>query len=101
MFFEILFSKFDFQQTDNKTNEIYLLGNFNVNLLQNGKFIVKENQSYELKNSMSALINKYKDFCQTFSLTEIIKKPTQITCSISSLLDHNLTNSSEKNLRKG
>ena len=36
----------DFQQIDSKTNEIYLLGDFNINLLQNGKFILKENQSY-------------------------------------------------------
>ena len=26
------------------TNEIYLLGDTNINLLQNGKFILKENQ---------------------------------------------------------
>ena len=35
-----LFSN-DFQQIDSKTNEIYLLGDFNINLLQNGKFILK------------------------------------------------------------
>ena len=44
----------------------------------------------------SALVNKYKEFCQTFSLTEIIKEPTRITYSTSTLLDHILTNSSEK-----
>ena len=48
----------DFQQIDSKTNEIYLLGDFNINLLQNGKFILKENQLYKLKNSSSALVNK-------------------------------------------
>ena len=86
----------EFQQIDRKTNEIYLLGDFNINLLQNGKFILKENRSYKLKRSISALVNKYKEFCQTFSLTEIIKEPTRITCSTSTLLDHILTNSSEK-----
>ena len=50
---------------------------------------------------MSALVNEYKDFCQTFSLTDIIKEPNRITCSTSSLLDHILTNSSEKNSQKG
>ena len=44
----------------------------------------------------SALVNKYKEFCQTFSLTEINKEPTRITYSISTLLDHILANSSEK-----
>ena len=86
----------EFQQFDSKTNEIYLLGDFNINLLQNGKFILKENQSYKLKSSSSALVNKYKEFFQTFSLTEIIKEPTRITCFTSTLLDHSLTNSSEK-----
>ena len=91
----------DFQQIDSKTNEIYLLGDFNINLLQNGKFILKENQSYKLKSSSSALVNNYKEFCQKFSLTEIIKEPTRITCSTSTLLDPILTNSSEKVSQKG
>ena len=60
----------EFQQTDSKTNEIYLLGDFNINLLQNGKFILKENQSYKLKSSSSVLVNKYNKFWQTFSLTD-------------------------------
>ena len=60
-------------QIDSKTNENYLLGDFNINLFQNGKFIFKENQSYKLKSSSSALVNKYKEFSQTFSLTEIIR----------------------------
>ena len=60
----------DFQQIDSKTHEIYLLGDFNVNLLQNGKFILKENKSYKLKSSSSVLVNKYNEFCQTFSLTD-------------------------------
>ena len=86
----------DFQKIDIKTNKIYLLGDFNINLLQNGKFILKENQSYKLKSSSSALVNNYKEFCQKFSLTEIIKEPARITCSTSTLLDHIFTSSSEK-----
>ena len=34
-------------------------------------------------------------------MTEIIKEPTRITCSTSTLLDHILTNSSEKVSQKG
>ena len=91
----------EFQKIDGKTNEIYFLGEFNINLLQNGKFVLKENQSHKLKSSSSALVNKYKEFCQTFSLTEIIKEPTRITCSTSTMLDHILTNSSERVSQKG
>ena len=86
----------DFQQIDSKTNEIYHLGDFNINLLQNEKFILKENQSHKLENSSSVLVSKYKEFCQTFSSTEIIKEPTRITGSTSTLLDHIFNNSSEK-----
>ena len=84
-----------------QNNEIYLLGDFNINLPQNGKFILKENQSYKFKNSSSALVNKYKEFCQTFSLIEIITELTRITCSTSILLDNILTNSAEKVPQKG
>ena len=86
----------EFQHIDSKTNEIYVLGDFNNNLLENGKFILKENQSNKLKRSSSASVNKYKEFFQAFSLTEIIKDPTRITCLTSTLFDHILTNSSEK-----
>ena len=91
----------DIQQIDNKINEIYLLGDFNINLLQNGKFILKEDQLYRLKSSSSALVNNYKEFCQKFSLTKIIKETIRITCSTSTLLDHILTDSSEKVSQKG
>ena len=91
----------DFQQIDSKTNAICLLGDFNINLLQNGRFLLKENQSYKLKSSSSVLVNKYKEFCQKFSLTEIIKEPTRITCSTSTLCDHIFTNSAEKASQKG
>ena len=63
--------------------------------------MLKENQSYNLKSSSSALANKYKEFCQAFSLNGIIKNPTRITCSTSTLFDHILTNSSEKVFQKG
>ena len=90
-FLEILSN--DFTKVDIRKKEIYILGDFNINLLQNGKFILKENQSNIFKIDTTPLINKYKEFCQTFSLTEIVKDPTRITCSTSSLLDHILTNS--------
>ena len=77
------------------------LGNFNINSLHYRKFILEESQSYKLKNCSSVLVNKYKKFCQTFPLTEIIKDPTRIACSTSTLLDHSLTKSSERFSQKG
>ena len=92
-FFDIFLN--NFQQIDSKTSENYLLGDFNINLLRNGKLILKQNQSYKLKNSSSASVNQSKELCQTFWLTEIMREPTRITCSTSKLLDHILTDSFE------
>ena len=90
-----------FQQIDLNKKEIYLLGDFNINLFQNGKFLLKENQSNQVKDPTSSLISKYKKFCQSFFLTEIIKEPTRTTCNTASLLDHILTNCAEKVSQKG
>ena len=81
-----------FQQIDLNKKEINLLGDFNTNLFQNGKFLLKENQSNQVKDPTSSLISKYKEFCQSFFLTEIIKEPTRTTCNTASLLDHIFTN---------
>ena len=55
-------------------NEVYSLGDFNVNLLLNDKFILKENQSLDFRNLSSPLVSKYKELYQTFSLKEIIQE---------------------------
>ena len=82
-------------------NEVYFLGDFNVNLLLNDKFILKENQSLDVRNLSSPLVSKYKELCQTFSLKEIIQEPTRVTSNTSSLLDHILTNAGWKISQKG
>ena len=87
----------DLKQIDFNKNEVYILGDFNINLLQNHNFVLKENRSVHLRNSYSPFITKYKEMCQQFSLTEIIWDPTRITSTSSSLLDHILTNA-EKNI---
>ena len=47
------------------------------------------------------LIDKYQEFCQIFSLTQLITCPTHVICNTSSLIDHTLTNSAEKILKSG
>ena len=42
------------------------------------------------------MVSKYKEFCQEFSFTQIIRSPTRISSNSSSLLDHILTNSNTK-----
>ena len=67
-------------------------------------FLIKRLQVVVLKSvkdPTSSLIRKYKEFCQSFFLTEIIKEPTRTTCNTASLLDHILTNCAEKVCQKG
>ena len=91
----------DLKLIDFTKSEVYFLADFNINLLQNNKFVLKENQPLDGKNLNSPLLPKYKELCQTFSLKEIIQKPTRVTSSTSSLLDHILTNSGWKVSQKG
>ena len=66
-----------------------------------GNLFTKKNQSYELLNPISTLVSKSQEFCQTSLLSDAAKKSTQKLCSISSLLDHILTNPSKKISQKG
>ena len=91
----------DLRQIDFKRFEAYFLGDFNINLLLNDKFVLKENQSVTFRNFNSPFVSKYKELCQTFSLKEIIHEPTRVTSTTSSLLDHILTNAGWKISQKG
>ena len=85
----------------NLYNEIFLLGDFNINLLHNGKYILKENQAIQNRIPSTSLVSHYKLFCQIYSLEQIIKHETRTTCSSSTLIDHILTNFREKNSQIG
>ena len=85
----------------NLDNEIFLLGDFNINLLDNGKYILKENQAMQNHIPSTSLVSQYKLFCQRYSLEQIIKHATRTTCSSSTLIDHILTNSREKISQSG
>ena len=91
----------DLNLIDFKKFEVYFLGDFNINLLLNNKFLLKERQPFDVRNLSSPLLSKYKELCQTFSLKEIIQEPTRVTSSTSSLLDHILTKSGWKISQKG
>ena len=69
-------------------HETYILGDININLLHNGQTVPMG-------------IKKYRDFCSIQSLTQIIKNATRITETSSSLLDHILTNSTDKIAQSG
>ena len=82
-------------------NEIFLLGDFNINLLHNEKYILKENQALQNRIPSTSLVSQYKLFCQRYSLEQVFKHATRTTCSSSTLIDHILTNSREKISQSG
>ena len=47
----------------NLDNEIFLLGNFNINPLHNGKYIPKEMQAMQNRITSTSLVSQYKLFC--------------------------------------
>ena len=59
---------------------MYILGDFNINL------------NSTKHQPIHPLLNKYNEFLSNFGLKQLIKSPTHITCSSSSIIDHILTN---------
>ena len=84
-----------------KDNEIYLLGDFSINLLQNGNYILNRKGITPREGPVHTMLNKYQGFCQISSLKQLITCPTRITSNILSLIDHILTNSTEKIFQSG
>ena len=83
----------ELENLDIDRKETYLLGDLNVNLLCGTKYILNEKSFCNRSSAIGPLINKYKEFCQKFSFTQLIRNPTCITSNSSTLLDHILSNS--------
>ena len=67
---------------------MYILGDLNINLINNIKHVPNG-------------IKHYREFCSLHGLRQLIKSPTRVTVNSSSLLDHILTNSTEKVSQSG
>ena len=63
----------DLKLIDLKETEVYFLGDFNINIFVNDKFVLKENQPLDFGNLNCPLMSKCKELCQTFSLKEVIQ----------------------------
>ena len=84
-----------------KDNEIHLLGDFNINLFQNGKYILNGKRSITSQGSVHTMRNRYKEFYQIHSLKQLITCPTCVTCNTSTLIDRILTDATEKIFQSG
>ena len=89
-FLEQIITEFESLELNNK---LYILGDFNINLLFKGNCIF--NKTHETKNhfrEFSPEIKKYNEFCSIYGFKQLINCPTRITCNTSTLIDHILTN---------
>ena len=84
-----------------KDKETYVLRHVNINLFQNGKYIINRKKSTTSQGSGHTLLNMYKEFCQIQSLEQLTTCPTRVTCNMLSFIDHILTNSTEKFFQSG
>ena len=83
-FLEIL--KKNFPSIDTDAKETYILGDLNINMYENNRYIVNENNTVCIKFA-SADAKKYHQFCTMLDLKQLIQCPTRVTCS-KTLIDH-------------
>ena len=80
-----------------QTIQKYILGDFNINLFSKQKYIFHQTNI----RSMSPEVKNYFQFCSLYVLEQLIKSPTRVTCSTSSLIDHILTTFPERLSQQG
>ena len=69
------------------SNETYVLGDFNINLSLNDSYIFLKKDMLNNK-SIPSDVKRYCEFCTFFSLHQLIKVPTRITCNSTTIIDH-------------
>ena len=74
--------------------EIYFLGDFNINLFENGKYVFDKSSSNN--KNLDSFTKKYHEYSTLFGLKQLIKSPTRVTCNSSSIIDHVLTSFSDR-----
>ena len=78
-------------------NDLFILGDTNINILNNGENILdKYKDMSKRKSYFGAIPEMYEQICSTLGLKQHIKHPTRITCHTSTLIDHIITNVEEK-----
>ena len=82
------------------SHECYLICDFNVNLLSGNKMLVKKQYS-DSYSQAPPIVKNCIDLCFSHSLHQLIMEPTRITEHTKILIDHILTNLSEKVIQSG
>ena len=76
-----------------------LLGDFNINILQNGENVFEKKLSNSKLNSIPFIVKEYLDFAFSYSLK--LSTPTRTTENTATLIDHVLTSSPHKIIKSG
>ena len=71
---------------DSISNEIYILGDFNINFSLNDSYIFSKKGILNNKSFPSDVKSSY-EYCTYFSLHQLIKVPTRITCNSATIID--------------
>ena len=77
-FLEIINANFDKLDTD--TKELYIFGDFNINMYQKNKCIARDVNTISSK-FFSSDVDNYHQFCIMHGLKQLAKSPTGVTCS--------------------
>ena len=84
-----------------ESQECYLLGDININLQPKDKEIFKHKPANTVNKEIPHLTRSYLEFCFTHSLEQIMTRPTRVTDQTAALIDHIITNSSDKVSQSG
>ena len=76
--------------------ECYLRGGINLNFQPKDKEIFRHKSANTINKVIPHFTTSYLEFCFTHSLEQIITRPTRVTDQTTTLIDHILTNSSDK-----
>ena len=69
-------------------NDLFILGDTNINILDNGENILdKYKDMSKRKFNFGAIPKKYTQMFSTLGLKQLIKHLTRITCHVSALID--------------
>ena len=85
---------------DSVNNEIYILGDFNINLYINNSYILAKKNILNNK-SVPSNVKSYQEFCTLFGLKQLIIAPTRVTTGSSTIIDHVLASFPERVTQSG
>ena len=85
---------------DSISNEIYILGDFNINFSLNDSYIFSKKGILNNKSFPSDVKSSY-EYCTYFSLHQLIKVPTRITCNSAIINDHILASYPDRVTQQG